>query len=142
MREAFVVAQVEVRFSAVVGDEDFPVLERAHGTRIHVQIGIEFLTGYFQSAAFQKTTNGGRGNAFTERRYHPASHEYVFGHYSFTPSSDAASTSRETLSKSSGVSTPNDSYSVSTTRIRNPFSMARNCSSRSACSSGPTGSEE
>ena len=49
-------------------------------------------------------------------------------------------TTRDTLSRSSGVSTPSDSYSVSTTRIGYPFSSARNCSSRSACSSGPTGS--
>ena len=41
--EALVVAQVEVGLRAVVGDEDFAVLERAHGAGVHVQIGIELL---------------------------------------------------------------------------------------------------
>ncbi len=40
--EALVVAEIEVGFRAVVGDEDFAVLGRAHGARIHVQIGVEF----------------------------------------------------------------------------------------------------
>ena len=43
VREALVVAQVEIGLRAVVGDEDFAVLERAHGARIHVQVRIELL---------------------------------------------------------------------------------------------------
>ena len=46
---------------------------------------------------------------------------------------------RNNRSRSSGVSTPRDSYSVSTTRMEWPFSSARNCSSFSELSSGPTG---
>ena len=41
--EAFVVAQVEIGLGAVVGDEDFAMLERAHRARIHIQVGIELL---------------------------------------------------------------------------------------------------
>ena len=33
VREALVVAQIEVGLGAVVGDEDLAVLERAHGAR-------------------------------------------------------------------------------------------------------------
>ena len=51
VREALVVAQVEIGLGAVVGDEDFAVLERAHGAGIDVQIRIEFL----------KRTPAGRG---------------------------------------------------------------------------------
>ena len=43
MREAFVVAQVEIGLRAVVGDEDFAVLERAHRAGVHVQVRIELL---------------------------------------------------------------------------------------------------
>ncbi len=41
--EALVVAQVEVGLGAVVGDEHLAVLERTHGARIDVQIGVELL---------------------------------------------------------------------------------------------------
>ena len=40
--EALVVAEIEIGFRAVVGDEDLAVLVRAHRARIDVQIGIEF----------------------------------------------------------------------------------------------------
>ena len=43
VREALVMAQVQVGFGAIVGDEDFAMLEGAHGAGIHVQIGVEFL---------------------------------------------------------------------------------------------------
>ncbi len=41
--EAFVVAQVEIGLRAVVGDEDFAVLEGAHGAGVDVEIRIELL---------------------------------------------------------------------------------------------------
>jgi hypothetical protein len=41
MQEALVMAEIEVGLGAVLGDEDFTVLERAHGPRIHVEIGIQ-----------------------------------------------------------------------------------------------------
>ncbi len=43
VHETLVVAQVEVGLGAVVGDEDFSVLEGAHGAGIHVEIGVELL---------------------------------------------------------------------------------------------------
>ena len=39
--ETLVVAQVQIGFGAVLGDEHFTVLERRHGARIHVEVGIE-----------------------------------------------------------------------------------------------------
>ena len=41
VHEALVVAEIEVGLGAVLGDEDLAVLERAHGARIHVDVGIE-----------------------------------------------------------------------------------------------------
>jgi hypothetical protein len=35
------VAKVEVGFGAVVGDEDLAVLERGHGARIDVEVGVQ-----------------------------------------------------------------------------------------------------
>ena len=78
--EAFVVAQVEVGLRAVVGDEDFAVLVRAHGAGVDIDIGIEFLDGDFIAAVFQQTAERGRGDAFAQRRYDAAGDENVFAH--------------------------------------------------------------
>ena len=67
VREALVVAQIEIGLGAVVGDEDFAVLERAHGAGIDVQVRIELLQRHAQPAAFEQTTDGRRRNAFSER---------------------------------------------------------------------------
>ena len=54
VNKALVVAEVEVGFAAVVGDEHFPVLVRAHGPRVEVDVGVEFLDGDFHAPAFQQ----------------------------------------------------------------------------------------
>ena len=51
-------AQVQVGLGAVVGDVDLAVLERVHGARVHVQVGIEFLDGHPQAARFQQQPDG------------------------------------------------------------------------------------
>ncbi len=56
--EAFVVAEVEIGFRAIVGDEDFAVLIRAHRAGIHVQVRITFLDGDFEAATFEETADG------------------------------------------------------------------------------------
>jgi hypothetical protein len=52
-REALVVAQVEVGLGAVVGDEHLAVLERAHGARVDVDVGIELEQGDLDAARFK-----------------------------------------------------------------------------------------
>ena len=78
VREALVVAQIEIGLGAVVGDEDFAVLERAHRARIDVEIGIELLQRHVQPAAFEQTADGSRRDALSQRRNHAAGHEDVF----------------------------------------------------------------
>ena len=51
--EALVVAQVEVGLGAVLGDEDLPVLEGAHGARVDVDVGVELLVGDLQAARLE-----------------------------------------------------------------------------------------
>ncbi|MNG11315.1 hypothetical protein D3C84_948470 [compost metagenome] len=51
--EALVVAQVEVGFRAVMGDEHFTMLERTHGPRIDVDVGVEFQHGDLQPPRLQ-----------------------------------------------------------------------------------------
>jgi hypothetical protein len=84
--EALVVPQVEVGLGAVVGDEDFAVLEGRHGPRIDVQVGIELLQVDLQPAALQQATQGGRRQALAQRRHHSTRHKDVFGrHLSLVP---------------------------------------------------------
>ena len=78
--ETLVVAEVEVGFGAIFGDEDFAVLVRVHGARIHVEVGVDFLNGNFQTARFEKRPKARGRNAFSNGRHHAAGHKNVFGH--------------------------------------------------------------
>ncbi len=64
--ESLVMAEVQVGFRAVLGDEDFAVLKRAHGARVNVQVRIAFLQGDFKTATFEETADRGGSYAFSE----------------------------------------------------------------------------
>ncbi|MND60290.1 hypothetical protein D3C80_515140 [compost metagenome] len=64
--EPLVVAQVQVGLGAVVGDEHFTVLERAHGARVDVDVRIQLEHGDLQAPRFQDGRQGSRGNAFPQ----------------------------------------------------------------------------
>ena len=59
--EALVVAEVEVGLSAVIGDEDLPVLEGVHGAGVDVDVGVQLLHGDPQPPALQKPAQRGGG---------------------------------------------------------------------------------
>ena len=64
--EAFVVAEVEIGLGAVVGDEDLAVLERRHGARIDVEVGVELHQVDLQPTAFQQAADGGRRQSLAQ----------------------------------------------------------------------------
>ena len=64
--EALVVAEIEIGFGAVFGDEDFAVLEGAHGAGIDVEVRIALLQGDFEAATFEETADGGGSYAFSQ----------------------------------------------------------------------------
>jgi len=79
--KSFIVAQVEVCFGAVVGDEDLAMLVRVHGTGIDVKVGVEFLDLNAQAALFKQASEGGGGDTLTESGDHAAGDENIFnGH--------------------------------------------------------------
>ena len=51
--ETLVVAEVEVGLGPILGDEHLAVLKRAHGARIHIDIGIQLDHGDLQATRFQ-----------------------------------------------------------------------------------------
>ena len=62
--EAFIVTEVEVRFRAIVGDEDFAVLVRAHRARVDIDIGVKLLDRDLVAAVLQQTAQRCCCNAF------------------------------------------------------------------------------
>ncbi len=54
--EALVVTKVKVRLCAIICDENFPVLVRAHRTRVDVDVRVEFLDRDVKATVFQETS--------------------------------------------------------------------------------------
>ena len=77
INKPFVMAQVQVRFRAVIRHEHFAVLIRAHGSRIDIDIRIEFLYRNLIAPALQQTPQRSCRNPFTQRRNHAACYKNV-----------------------------------------------------------------
>ena len=78
--EALVVAQVQVGLGAVLGDEDLAVLERAHGARVDVDVGIKLHQRDVDPPRLQERGHRGGGYALAQGRDHAAGDKYIFGH--------------------------------------------------------------
>ncbi len=79
VEEALVVADVEVRLGAVLGDEHLAVLERVHRPGVDVEVRVELLHGDAQAARAEQTTEAGRREALAERGGDAAGDEDVRG---------------------------------------------------------------
>jgi hypothetical protein len=78
--EALVVAQVQVRLGAIVGDEDFAVLVRRHRPRIDVDVGVELEDGDGDPACLQQAADAGGGDALPEGGGDPSGHKDILRH--------------------------------------------------------------
>ncbi|MNJ66837.1 hypothetical protein D3C77_629510 [compost metagenome] len=78
--EALVVAQVQIGFGAVFGDEHFTVLEGAHRARIDVDVRVELQHGDLQTTRLENGGERRSGDALAQGRHHSAGDKYVFGH--------------------------------------------------------------
>ena len=83
--EALVMPEIQVRLRAVVGDEHFAVLIRAHRAGIDVVIRVELLVADAQAPLFQKPPERGRADALAEAGHHAARDENEFGRHKNTP---------------------------------------------------------
>jgi len=129
MGEPLVMTEVQIGFRAVIQHVDFAVLKRAHRAGIHIEIRIELLQRHLETARLKQRTEGGSRQSLAEGTYYAACQKNIFHLLS----------NASTRCTSSGTSTPMASYSTGRTAISMPFSSARNCSNRSACSSGEGG---
>src|SRR5216683_3997353 len=78
--EPLVVAKVEVRFRAVVGDEHLAVLVGAHGPGVDVEVWVELLKGDAEVAGLQDVPERRRGDPLAERGDDTPGHENVLRH--------------------------------------------------------------
>ena len=81
VNEALIVAQVQVRLRAVLGDIDLAVLIRAHGARVYIDIGVKLLGRHLQPPALQKPAQRGRRNALAQPGDHAAGYENILGFF-------------------------------------------------------------
>ncbi len=65
-QEPFVVPEIQIGLGAVVGDEDLPMLHGVHGSRIDVEIRVEFLDGDFEASGFEQRTDRSRCQSLAE----------------------------------------------------------------------------
>ena len=73
-------AEVEVGFGAVVGDEDLAMLERRHGAGIDVQVRIQLAQPHGETAGLQKRAQRRRCQALAKRGHDAAGDEDVTRH--------------------------------------------------------------
>ncbi len=78
--EALVVTQVEIGLRPVIGHEHLTVLERAHGTRIHIDVGVELEHGDGETAGLEDGRKGSGSDALTQRRNNTARNKDVLRH--------------------------------------------------------------
>ena len=83
--EPLVVAEVEVRLGAVVGDEDLAVLVGRHRPRIHVDVRIELEDGDAQAARLEDAADAGGGDALAQRGGDASGHKDILRHGSGPP---------------------------------------------------------
>ena len=81
--EAFVVSQIEVGLSPVVGHVDLAVLVGAHGARIDVEIRVEFAQADAKSARLQQGGKRRTRQAFAQRGDHATGYEDIPCHGRF-----------------------------------------------------------
>lgn len=54
VNETFIVPQIKIRFRAIIGNKDFAVLVRTHGTGININIRVKFLDSDFVPPVFRR----------------------------------------------------------------------------------------
>ncbi len=77
--ETLVMAQVEVGFRSVIGDEHLSVLEGAHGPGVDVDIRVHLLHRDPQAPRLHESANGSGGQPLAEGRYNATGDEQKLG---------------------------------------------------------------
>ena len=81
VNKPFIMAQIQVGFSAVFRDEHLPMLIRAYRAGIYIDIRIQLLGGDLQPSGFEQAAQRGCSNALAQTGYNAAGYKDVFGHH-------------------------------------------------------------
>ena len=84
--EPLVVAKIEVGLRPVLGHEYLAVLERAHGTRVNVDVGVQLLRGNLEPARLEQATQRRRRNALAQPRNNATRYKNILRHTISPPS--------------------------------------------------------
>src|SRR5690606_27545347 len=78
--EALIMAEIQVRLRAIIGDEHLTMLVRRHGTGVNVQIGVELPQPYPVAARLRRRAEGRRSYAFAKGGNHAAGVDAISRH--------------------------------------------------------------
>jgi len=78
--EALVVAQVQIGFGTVFGDEHLAMLERTHGARVKVDVRVQFEQRDLQTTRFKNRPQRRGSNALTQGGNDPTRDKHIFNH--------------------------------------------------------------
>jgi len=78
------VAEVEVGLRPIVRHIDLTMLEGTHGTRIHVDVGIQLDHRHPESTGLEECCQGSGRNTFAKGGDYPARNKYKFSHENFS----------------------------------------------------------
>ena len=81
--EPLIVTQIQIRFGAILGHIDLTVLVGAHGSGVHVDIGVQLLGCHLQPPGLQQATQRGCGNSLAQAGYHAAGYKNILCHVLF-----------------------------------------------------------
>ena len=80
IQEAFVVADIEIGFRAILRHENLAVLEGIHRAGIDIDVGIELLHDHMQSPGAKQPTQAGGGQALAQRGHNATRDKNMLGH--------------------------------------------------------------
>ena len=78
--EAFVVAEIKIGLSTVLGDEHLTMLKRAHGARVNIQVRIQLQDRNAVTARFEQAPEAGGHDALADAGHHTTGDEDELGH--------------------------------------------------------------
>ena len=81
MGEPLIMAEIEVGFSAIVGNEDLSMLKGRHGAGIDVDVWVKLYQRNTEAASLEETANRRGRQTFSQARNHTTRNKDVFSHW-------------------------------------------------------------
>ena len=78
--KTLIVAEVEIGFRPVLGNEHFTMLKRRHRPRIYVDVGVELEVGNADAPSLEYGTQGRCSDPLAKRGHHATRYEHILSH--------------------------------------------------------------